>query len=431
MKELPLKQKGFFLSIYTLAIFLLIWSVKEGYITVNISDYAQIIFFILVTGLTESITLYYNSLSFSTTFGITLATYLILGPFESMIILLMGFLIRVLKVDENQYKHLFNTPVYGTVLNCSMFASGLLISNYIYTTVGGTIGEIYPGIISNITPVIIFSAVYIFINNFIVAIFIYLRTEKSILYCFISNVKLTILNYIIMIPLGIGFAIAFQEYSYWGIIIPLFPVLLVKYTFTYYAEANSQFTQTVETLMNAMEARDKYTQGHSHRVAEIACVLAKQLDYNQFKVEKLRIAAMLHDVGKIGVSDNILNKPGKLTDEEFITIKSHPTIGEGIIKDIKKLQYILPMVKHHHERYDGKGYPDGKGGSELHLDVYIIQLADTIDAMATDRPYRKGLPKEIIIEEISKYAGTQFHPKVAEAYLEIARNTTDLEKIWG
>ncbi|MEG0326628.1 MAG: HD-GYP domain-containing protein, partial [Cellulosilyticaceae bacterium] len=324
-------------------------------------------------------------------------------------------------------KHLFNTPLYGTIFNCCMFASGLLISNYIYIKVGGTIGDIYP----NIIPIIIFSIVYIIVNNVIVAILISLRTGKSILYCCIANVKLTILNYVAMIPIGIGLALAFEEYSYWGIIIPLFPILLVKYTFTYYAEANSQFIQTVETLMNAMEARDKYTQGHSHRVAEIACILAKQLGYNQFKVEKLRIAAMLHDVGKIGVSDNILNKPGKLTDEEFITIKSHPTMGEGIIKDIKKLQYILPMVKHHHERYDGKGYPDGKGGSELHLDVYIIQLADTIDAMATDRPYRKGLPKEIIIEEISKYAGTQFHPKVAEAYLEIAGNTTDLEKIWG
>ncbi|MEG1828750.1 MAG: HD-GYP domain-containing protein, partial [Cellulosilyticaceae bacterium] len=279
--------------------------------------------------------------------------------------------------------------------------------------------------------IILFSSIYLVSNNFIIANLMAIRTEKSILYYFISNMRLSLLNYTIMVPCGLGLAITFNEYSYWGIIIPLFPILLVKYTFTYYAEANSQFIQTVETLMNAMEARDKYTQGHSHRVAEIACILAKQLGYNQFKVEKLRIAAMLHDVGKIGVSDNILNKPGKLTDEEFITIKSHPTMGEGIIKNIKKLQYILPMVKHHHERYDGKGYPDGKGGSELHLDVYIIQLADTIDAMATDRPYRKGLPKEIIIEEISKYAGTQFHPKVAEAYLEIAGNTTDLEKIWG
>lgn len=427
MKELSSKQKAFFFLIYTLAIVLFLWSANQKYISFDIEDYNEVIFFILITGLTESITLCFNGLSFSTTFAVTITTFLILGPFQSIIILLFGFTIRVLKINNNEYKHVGNTPFYGTLFNCSMFASGLLISNYVYIKLGGTTEEVY----NNIGYVCLFTSVYFASNNCIIASLISLRTAKSFLYCFINNSKLTLLNYVIMIPCGLGLAISFETYSYWGIIIPLFPILLVKYTFTYYAEANSQFTQTVETLMNAMEARDKYTQGHSHRVAEIACVLAKQLDYNQFKVEKLRIAAMLHDVGKIGVSDNILNKPGKLTDEEFITIKSHPTIGEGIIKDIKKLQYILPMVKHHHERYDGKGYPDGKGGSELHLDVYIIQLADTIDAMATDRPYRKGLPKEIIIEEISKYAGTQFHPKVAEAYLEIARNTTDLEKIWG
>lgn len=427
MKGMQSKQKYFFLCIYFLTITLFIGSLIKGYITVEINDYSTILFFILVTGLTESITLCFSGISFSTTFAITLATYILLGSFQSGIILFFGFLIRVIKISEDEYKHIFNTPLYGTLFNCSMYTGVLIIANYLYIKVV----KVDSGTIGSIVAIIIFSAGYLISNKLTIAILMHLRSSKSILYCFMTDIKLTMLNYAIMIPFGILFAEAFKRYSYWGIIIPLFPILLVKYTFTYYAEAESQFTQTVETLMNAMEARDKYTQGHSHRVAEIACVLAKQLDYNQFKVEKLRIAAMLHDVGKIGVSDNILNKPGKLTDEEFITIKSHPTIGEGIIKDIKKLQYILPMVKHHHERYDGKGYPDGKGGSELHLDVYIIQLADTIDAMATDRPYRKGLPKEIIIEEISKYAGTQFHPKVAEAYLEIARNTTDLEKIWG
>lgn len=427
MKELPLNHKAFFFLIYGLAILLFITSVVQGNIIVSVQSYSTLVFFILITALTESITLCFNGLSFSTTFGITVATYLLLGPFESMIILQVGFLIRVLKIGEDKYKHVFNTPVYGTMFNCSMFASGLLISNYIYIKVGGTTGEIYP----NIIPIIIFSMIYIIINNIIVAALIAIRTGKSVLYCFIDNVRLTILSYVVMIPIGLGLAIAFQNYSYWGVIVPLFPILLVKYTFTYYAEANSQYIQTVETLMNAMEARDKYTQGHSHRVAEIACILAKKLGYNQFKIERLRIAAMLHDVGKIGISDNILNKPGKLTGEEFDIIKSHPTIGAGIIKDIRKLQYTIPIVKHHHERYDGNGYPDGKGGSELDLDVYIIQLADTIDAMASDRPYRKGLPKEVIIEEVDKYAGTQFHPKVAKAYLEIARHTTDLEKIWG
>ena len=131
------------------------------------------------------------------------------------------------------------------------------------------------------------------------------------------------------------------------------------------------------------------------------------------------MAALLHDVGKIGIDDQILNKPGKLTVEEFDTIKTHPQIGYNILKDIKNLENILPIVHYHHERYDGKGYPDGKKAEELSLDVFIVQLADSIDAMSTDRPYRKALHPDVVIEEVKKHSGTQFHPKVVEAYFKM------------
>ncbi len=174
--------------------------------------------------------------------------------------------------------------------------------------------------------------------------------------------------------------------------------------------------------MNAIEARDEYTQGHSRRVAEIATEIAKALKYNQWKLEKLVVAAMLHDVGKIGISDNILNKPGKLTDEEFDKIKEHPEIGYNILYKVKNLNYICPIVRYHHERYDGKGYPKGKNGKKISLDTYIVQLADAVDAMGTDRPYRRGLSKEQIISELENNSGTQFHPKVAEVYLNILKS---------
>ena len=128
---------------------------------------------------------------------------------------------------------------------------------------------------------------------------------------------------------------------------------------------------------------------------------------------------MLHDVGKIGIDDKILNKPDKLTEEEFNTIKGHPQIGFNILKDIKNLENILPIVHYHHERYDGKGYPQGKKAEELSLDVFIVQLADSIDAMAADRPYRKALSHDAIIAEVKKHSGSQFHPKVVEAYFKV------------
>ena len=127
----------------------------------------------------------------------------------------------------------------------------------------------------------------------------------------------------------------------------------------------------IRDSMNAVEARDQYTNGHSKRVAAISTKIARKMGLSIWEIEKINVAAMLHDVGKIGISDTILQKPGKLTEEEFAIIKSHPEIGINIIKDIKNIEYVFPIVRHHHERYDGKGYPDKKGGDELSLSCLL------------------------------------------------------------
>jgi putative nucleotidyltransferase with HDIG domain len=229
-------------------------------------------------------------------------------------------------------------------------------------------------------------------------------TNKDIFYVFIGNIRLMILNILVMGPFGIMFAYVFNEFAYGGVIIVLVPIVLTKYTFSLYIQSKSQYVETVDALMLAMEARDKYTEGHSQRVAELSTSIAKELKYNDWKIEQLNMAALLHDVGKIGIDDQILNKPGKLTVEEYDIIKTHPLIGYNILKDIKNLQDILLIVRNHHERYDGKGYPDGKRPEELSIDVFIVQLADSIDAMSTDRPYRKALDHEMVIEEVRKYS---------------------------
>jgi uncharacterized domain HDIG len=188
-----------------------------------------------------------------------------------------------------------------------------------------------------------------------------------------------------------------------------------------YIDSKNQLLQTVDALTCAIEQRDKYTEGHSQRVADLAYEIAKNLKFNESKLEQLKMAALLHDVGKIGVSDTILNKPGKLTNEEFVAIKNHPVMGYNILKNVKNMDKINIIVRNHHERYDGKGYPDGKNSEDLDIDVFIVQLADSIDAMATDRPYRKALSEEQIIDEIKNNCGTQFHPQVVEAYLKLCK----------
>lgn len=417
MKKLSKTLKIFFLSTYFFTILSTYYFINTRYISLNLANFKYIVFFIILTIVTESCTVFFMNMSFSTTFAITIASYILFGPFNAALILALGFAFRIMKVDDKTYKHLFNTPLYGSLFNICVLILPIFIGNYFFINFGGNF--ITYNIIANFLPVVIFSLVYFIINNFIISILLSLNTKKNVLFCFINNSKLVLLNYIFMIPFGVIVAVMFHQFSYLGVLCLICPILLVRYTFSLYMDTNNQYKQTVDAFMHAIEARDKYTEGHSQRVAEISCKIAKKLGYSQWKTEQIRMAAMLHDIGKIGISDIILNKPGKLSDEEFSIIKQHPVIGYNIIKDIKNLRFAADIIEHHHERYDGKGYPSGKGGDELSLDVYIVQLSDAIDAMATDRPYRKALSNEEIISEIKKNIGTQFNPKIANIYLNL------------
>lgn len=420
MGQMPTKQRIFFIFIYVATLITFFCSYYLGYIKFEVIDHKVLLFFIILTALTESFAVSYMEISFSTTFAITLATYYLFGPFEATLIFIIGFLFRIIKLDDGTYNHFFNSPLYGTIFNCCVLTLPIFIGNYFYILSGGTFGT--QSLWSNIVSLLLFSTIYFIFNNFIMSIMLSFYINKDIFYCYLLNFKMGILNYLAMIPFGIMLAFIFEQYKYWGLIVMLGPILFARNIFVMYINTKFQYIQTVEALMNAIEARDEYTQGHSRRVAEISMEIAKKLKYNQWKIEKLTVAAMLHDVGKIGVSDNILNKPGKLTNEEFDKIKEHPEIGYSILKEVKNLQYVGPVVKHHHERYDGKGYPEGKKEEEIGLDTYIVQLADAVDAMETDRPYRKGLSKEEVISELENNSGTQFHPEVAEVYLNILRS---------
>jgi GAF domain-containing protein len=185
--------------------------------------------------------------------------------------------------------------------------------------------------------------------------------------------------------------------------------------------------QSLVALARAGDTRDQYTAGHADRVTDYALMIARQMKYapqNQGAWLRLERGSRLHDIGKIGVPDEILAKTGKLTDEEFEKMKSHTTMGFNILSVLKMLTDELVIVRSHHERYDGKGYPDQKKGDELPIFAWIVSAADAIDAMTSDRPYRKGMSLEVALEEVRNGAGTHFHPDVAEAVLDAVANGT-------
>lgn len=187
------------------------------------------------------------------------------------------------------------------------------------------------------------------------------------------------------------------------------------------------FMRTTIALVAAIEAKDNYTHGHTTRVTNLSVEIAKRLSQKNKKVmdskfiESLHIASLLHDVGKIGVPEQILNKRGSLTIGERNKIKEHPMIGVTILKPIKELEHSLAGIRHHHERPDGRGYPDGLKGDEIPLIASIISVADSYDAMTSDRPYRTALVKNDAVKEIRKLSNLQFNPRVTEAFLELCQ----------
>lgn len=189
----------------------------------------------------------------------------------------------------------------------------------------------------------------------------------------------------------------------------------------YLEQLEHDFQTTLVLLANAIELRDHYTLGHTWRVTNYALAMARELGWSADELKRVEMGGVLHDVGKIAVEDAVLRKPGRLTNEEFEKMKVHPERGAALMRDCKKLEPLIPFCLYHHEKYDGRGYPYGLKGDEIPIEGRLIAVADTFDAMTSNRPYRDGLDPEIAVAEIEKCKGTQFDPVMADAFIAAYR----------
>jgi hypothetical protein len=195
------------------------------------------------------------------------------------------------------------------------------------------------------------------------------------------------------------------------------------------SELETHYMKTLEALASALEARDPYTQAHTGRIRDMAVALAVRMQVPAEVRRATRLGAVLHDVGKIGISDTILHKPGSLTDTEWQVMKTHPEIGEQMLKSIDFLRPALPVVRHHHERWDGRGYPDNLAGEDIPIGARIVGVCDAFDAMTTDRPYKKAMPVQEALEEILRNSGTQFDPHCAALLIDVVKHMGDDESL--
>lgn len=182
-------------------------------------------------------------------------------------------------------------------------------------------------------------------------------------------------------------------------------------------EKRAMCEQAVKTMLRALDAKDHYTFGHSLRVAYYSLALGREYGLNEDQLYDLEMAALFHDIGKIGVPDNVLLKPSRLDEDEFHKMKQHPSLSYDILQDFEVFHEVAVFAKHHHERYDGRGYPDKLKGEEIPLFSRIILIADTFDAMTSTRPYRKGLPYDVAFSELKEFSGSQFDPNLVPLFI--------------
>jgi len=343
------------------------------------------------------------------------------NPFTVTIVILMAFLLRFPE-DEGMRKHILNVKLTTLLFNIANMSLTFGISSMLIFRYNKEF-ELVVAI-----PTVVISLVVVEILNYLfVSIILKITRNVSPRVIFISMIK-TFPSTVAIGMLGIFLAFAHSTYDSREIVLLFFvPLLLARYSFKLYFESQRMALDTIHALNEALHAKDAYTGGHTGRVELYAVELAKAYGLPTSDCELIKTAALLHDIGKIGVPDDILNKPGKLTEDEYLKIQDHSTIGAKILGNVDSLKKVSKIIVQHHERFDGSGYPSQLKGDEITIEASILMISDSYDAMTTDRPYRKALSKSQAISELEKFSGTQFHPMLTQCFVSSVLTHVDAE----
>ncbi|MDD5015906.1 MAG: HD-GYP domain-containing protein [Atribacterota bacterium] len=342
-------------------------------------------------------------------FPVDFVLILVYGPALAMLITALGALIG--EIVERK------VPWYKIIFNTSQYALTTGIAGIVYQQVGGVVGA--QNIFKYILPATTCALTYCIVNVTLFILVVSFAQNVRIATIWRTSIKEMIPSYVAEAPMGFLMAIVYVDIGIIGILLFFLPLFLARRSFELYTKMRKVYLDTIRTLAAAIDAKDPYTKGHSERVAEISVALAQELNLSDRDIENIEYTALLHDIGKIGIEDSILGKKSRLTDKEFDKIKEHTIIGAKIIEPIDFLKNSYQAIYHHHERYNGKGYPDGIKSEDIPILARIIGVADAYDAMGSDRPYRKKLNKDKILKELNDQSGKQFDPKIVKALVSI------------
>ena len=308
--------------------------------------------------------------------------------------------------------------------NVAQAVVGTTVAGAAFTILGGQALHALedPGIASQLIPFMVFGLLFLAVNHAAVSLAITLSQGlpfRRVWDQVLSNSGAR-LNDILISPIALAVAFLYVQFDIAGILVILLPMLFIRYSYLTTSKLRESNEDLLTALVKAIETRDPYTSGHSQRVSLLARQIAEELGLNRLTVEWVKTAALLHDIGKIeAVYTDILRKPDALTAEERTIIQSHVTRGEQLLRDLSSVpETVVRSVRHHHEREDGKGYPDGLSGKEIPIGAKIIGVCDAVDAMLSDRPYRKALTLSGVLEQLQEHTHAQFDERVVRALVQ-------------
>jgi putative nucleotidyltransferase with HDIG domain len=403
------------------------WPFITYYLTVSLSGYLalaywwrdldpamliQYLVFILLTIVADLVNLNLprGGAAISVSTPITFAAIVILGPGPAAWVEAISALVVEGIVNRRPpMKIFFNVPV----LAVSVGIAGMVFQSFPW---GGASPDFSNPLF--LVPLVIMGVVHYFVNTSLVGMIIALSEGRNPIQIWKTNFMWIFRHVITFVPIT-AIVILVYQLAPWTLALFIIPILLVRYAYQLYLGMREVHISTLAALASALDAKDPYTHGHSYRVSRYALLIGEEMGLPDQHLQALEYAALLHDLGKIGIDGEIIAKPGKLSPEEYEMMKTHPAKGAKIIERLRFLKEAADIVKYHHERVDGKGYPDGLKGEEIPLMARILHVCDTFDAMTSSRPYREALSEERTLEELRKYRGTQFDERVVDALLAL------------
>jgi len=344
----------------------------------------------------------------SVTYAIDLAIIIVFGVPAGIIIALIGYLGACLLKYKSE-KILLSKFVF----NLSLFIITIASGGFVYQAV---LKFLESENIFLINAVLAGAMAYYLVNATLLAFLFAFLENKSVFGIWVVNMRWAVPNLLALAPIGYILAYIYINIGIIGVLTFFLPMLLARHSFKQYMDVREMYLKTIKSLAATIDAKDHYTAGHSERVARYVVAICEEMGLQDDYIENLKDLALLHDIGKISIPEHILNKPGRLEDWEMEKMKTHALSSFEIVKLVTILK-DQTVVKSHHERIDGKGYPDGLKGNEIPLGARIIAVADSFDAMTTDRPYRKGMDISSALKELERCRGTQFDPRVIDAFV--------------